>query len=202
MKRKGWSFGFSAAALVMVAVSARAGSGGGGMSPGYGGRGAGTGESSAGTGSSSTDTSGTASGAMAGTDNSSGTSEHFSALQGRVQNFDRTNNTLTISGTAKMLKVDSSTQVMKNGSRASLDDIKEGERVRASYSGSGDTVNVKTLDIMPAGTTGSGTSGSSKGTGSSSDTSGTGSSSSSGPSSTGSSSGSPGSSSSSDSKSY
>jgi hypothetical protein len=46
---------------------------------------------------------------------------------------------------------------MKDGSSASLDDIKEGDEIRASYSGSGNTVRVKSLDIMSAGSTGMGT---------------------------------------------
>jgi Cu/Ag efflux protein CusF len=75
-------------------------------------------------------------------------------LQGKVEKFDRSENTLTLSGIDTKLKVDSSTQVMKEGARATLNDIKEGDQVRASYSGTGETVNAKTIDIMPSGSMG------------------------------------------------
>ena len=81
------------------------------------------------------------------------------SLQGKVEKFDRAENTLTLSGTDKKLKVDSSTQVMKEGARASLEDIKEGDQVRASYSGTGETVNAQTIDIVPSGSMGTGTPG-------------------------------------------
>ncbi len=112
------------------------------------------------------------------TSTSTTTTETSQQLQGRVQNFDRTNNTLTLSGSDKALKIDSSTQVMKNGSQATLDDIKEGDQVRASFSGTGDMLHVKRLDVMSRGSSGS--SGTGTGTGTmgsgSSGTSGTGSS--------------------------
>ena len=41
---------------------------------------------------------------------------------------------------------------MKDGQSASLSDIKEGNQVRASYSGSGDTLQVSRIDVMTAGT--------------------------------------------------
>jgi hypothetical protein len=55
-------------------------------------------------------------------------------VTGRVDRIDASN--IEIAG--KTLKIDSSTSVMKGGMGASLDDIKEGDEVRASLSGSGD----------------------------------------------------------------
>jgi hypothetical protein len=63
--------------------------------------------------------------------------------------------------------VTDSTRVMKDGQSASLSDIKEGDQIRASYSGSGDTLMVSRIDVMTAGTTGTGSTGTgSTGTGS------------------------------------
>ena len=93
----------------------------------------------------------------------SSTSSHFDALTGKVQQFDRSTNELTVAGSDQRLKIDSSTKVMRDGSRASIDDIKEGDQVRASYSGSGDTLQVKSLDITsPGAMGGTGSSGESK----------------------------------------
>jgi hypothetical protein len=55
-------------------------------------------------------------------------------ITGRVDRVDASN--IEIGG--KTLKIDSSTSVMKGGVGASLDDIKQGDEVRASLSGSGD----------------------------------------------------------------
>ncbi|HZZ84418.1 MAG TPA: hypothetical protein VFE30_07760 [Anaeromyxobacteraceae bacterium] len=114
-----------------------------------------------GTGSSGSDTNKSSTSSTTGSSTSDtatpGTASDASQLQGKVQNFDRTNNTLTLSGSDKALKIDSSTQVMKNGSRASLNDIKEGDQVRASFSGSGDMLHVQRLDVMSSGSTGTGT---------------------------------------------
>jgi len=96
------------------------------------------------------------------------------SLQGKVEKFDRSKNTLTLSGVDKTLKLDSSTKVMKDGSSATLDDIKEGDQVRASFSGSGNTVKAKSLDIMTAGSMGSTGSSGSSGMGGSPSGSGTG----------------------------
>jgi hypothetical protein len=80
-------------------------------------------------------------------------------LTGRVENFDHSAKTLTISG--QSVKVDSSTEVMKDGQTASLTDISEGDQVRASFSGSGDAMTAQRIEVMSAGTdtSGMGTSG-------------------------------------------
>lgn len=125
----------------------------------------GSGSNSMGMGSSGMGT-GSSSGSTASNEPSSGTAiGHFDALSGKVQSFDRSNNTLTLSGSPKMLKVDPGTQVTKDGERASIDDIKEGDQVRASFSGTGDTPHVEAIDITSKGSTsGSETSGSSSAT--------------------------------------
>ncbi len=159
MKKMGWGFGLAAAGMVFMAshVLAETGTSGTGSTS----SGSGTmGESS---GSSTTTKSDTST-----TMTSDTSSTKSSALQGKVEKFDRSKNTLTLSGSDKTLKVDSSTMVMKNGLSATLDDIKEGDEIRASYSGSGNTVKVKSLDIVAAAPTGSSSgmgTGSSMGTG-------------------------------------
>jgi Cu/Ag efflux protein CusF len=89
----------------------------------------------------------------------SGTNE----VTGKVEKFDKANKELTLS-----LKVSDTTQVTKDGQSASLTDIKEGDQVRASFSGSGDTLEVTQIEVMSKGSksSGMGTSGSSGTTGS------------------------------------
>ncbi len=148
MKHTAWGLGLAAAGMVLVASHAQASTGtssSAGDEGTYGGT-AGTGM----TGSTSMGTSAS----TAATDPSSTASGHFDALAGKVQKFDRSKDTLTLAGSTKTLKVDPSTKVTKDGSRASIDDIKEGDQVRASFSGAGDTVQVQKLDIRPQGATG------------------------------------------------
>jgi hypothetical protein len=73
------------------------------------------------------------------------------SVTGTVQKFDRDTNTLTLSGTDKKLKVSDDTKVMKDGTTGSLSDIKEGQQVRASYSGTGTTVQATRIDVISAG---------------------------------------------------
>ncbi len=146
MKKMGWGLGLAMSGMVLLASDALAqgtssGSSTGSSTDSSGSMGAGSGASTSGTAAAdSTDTPASA-----------------NALQGKVEKFDRSKNTLTLSGSDKTLKLDSSTKVMKDGSQASLEDIKEGDQVRASYSGSGSTLKVKSIDIMSAGSMGSGT---------------------------------------------
>jgi len=102
-----------------------------------------TGSSATGTGSS-----------MGSTAASAGASE----MTGKVQKVDKKNGQLTLA-----IKVSPSTQVTKNGQAASLSDIKEGDQVRASFSGS----TVTQIEIMSKGATSGSMGGSSTGTGSS-----------------------------------
>jgi Cu/Ag efflux protein CusF len=80
-------------------------------------------------------------------------------VTGKVDKFDQMNKELTLS-----LKVSDSTQVTKDGQPASLTDIKEGDQVRASFSGSGESLQVTEIEVIGAGSTGTssdpGTSGS------------------------------------------
>jgi Cu/Ag efflux protein CusF len=72
-------------------------------------------------------------------------------LTGTVQKFDKDSNELTLSSSDRKLKVSDDTQVMKDGQIGSISDIHEGEQVRASFSGTGDTVQVQRIEVMSAG---------------------------------------------------
>jgi Cu/Ag efflux protein CusF len=81
----------------------------------------------------------------------SGQSSHpRKQLSGTVQKYDKDSNELTLANSDKKLKLTDSTKVMRNGRRASTTDIREGDQVRASYSGSGDTLNVTRIDLIPS----------------------------------------------------
>jgi Cu/Ag efflux protein CusF len=111
--------------------------------------------STMGSGSGSTTSQGTGS---AGTteQHAMGTTSGKNELTGTVEKFDRESKELTLQNSDKKLKVSDSTRVMKDGKSGSLSDIKEGAQVRASYSGSGDTLQVSRIDVMTAGSTGTG----------------------------------------------
>jgi hypothetical protein len=102
--------------------------------------------------------SGSSSGADTGSSGSaaSASKQHVTGTVGKI---DQTNNQLSL-----QLKVNSSTQVMKDGQKASISDIKEGDQVRASLSPSG---AVQRIDIMSSGSTGSSGMGAPSGSGSS-----------------------------------
>ncbi len=85
------------------------------------------------------------------------------AMTGKISKLDADQRTIELQGHHK-LKVDPSTEIRRDGQRASFSDLHEGDDVRASFSGD-DHTNVKRIDVLP----GSGSS--------SSDTSSTGSSS-------------------------
>jgi hypothetical protein len=77
-------------------------------------------------------------------------------IEGKVDKFNQSSKELTLS-----LKLSDSTQVTKDGQHATLSDIKEGDQVRASFSGSGESLQVTRIEVMSAaGSTGSGSSGS------------------------------------------
>ncbi len=67
-------------------------------------------------------------------------------VTGKVDKFDQTKKELTL-----RLPVSDDTQVTKDGKRATLSDIKEGDQVRASFSGSGDKLKVNRIDVMSTG---------------------------------------------------
>ncbi len=81
---------------------------------------------------------------------SASTSMGSNEVTGKVEKFDKTSKELTLS-----LKVSDTTQVTKDGRSASLTDIKEGDQVRASFSGSGDSLEVTQIEVMSKGSTGS-----------------------------------------------
>jgi Cu/Ag efflux protein CusF len=71
-------------------------------------------------------------------------------MSGTVQKYDKDSKELTLANSDKKLKLSADTKVMKGAEKASAADIKEGDQVRASYSGEGD---VKVIEILPADTT-------------------------------------------------
>ncbi len=80
-------------------------------------------------------------------------------VSGKVEKFDRSSHTLKLRGSDKEFKVDpSTTDVTRDGAHASLDDLKEGEQVRASFSGTGDHVTATRIDIQGSGPAGGGSS--------------------------------------------
>jgi hypothetical protein len=67
-------------------------------------------------------------------------------VTGRVEKIDEA----SIQVAGKQLKIDSSTSVSKGGIGATLADVKEGDEVRASLSGSGDPPKAERIEVMPA----------------------------------------------------
>ena len=114
-----------------------------------------TGDQTSGTGTGS----GTGSGSSMGQSGSSSTgsmgspqvSSTGTELAGKVQKIDLQSNELTIANSNKTLKLSKDTKIHKDGQKAKISDIKEGDLVRASFSGSGDTLHVKRLDVVSAG---------------------------------------------------
>jgi hypothetical protein len=68
-------------------------------------------------------------------------------VSGKVERYDRQNRTLTLQDSEKKLKVTDDTQVTRDGTRVSPGQIMEGDEVRASYSGSGDVVELTVIEI-------------------------------------------------------
>ncbi len=75
-------------------------------------------------------------------------------VTGKVDKFDQTKKELTL-----RLPISDDTQVTKDGKRATLSDIKEGDQVRASFSGSGDQLKVNRIDVVSVGAGRTGTTG-------------------------------------------
>jgi hypothetical protein len=98
-----------------------------------------------------------------GSDTASATAAPGGEVTGRVDDLDRAANTFTISGLS--VKFDSGTEVTKDGQRASPAEIKEGDQVRASFSGSGTDRTAQRIEVMSSGTSAPGLSGSGTGTG-------------------------------------
>lgn len=70
-------------------------------------------------------------------------------ITGKVEKYDKAKKELSL-----RLKVSDDTQVMKDGQRASLSDIKEGDQVRASFTGSGENLQVQRIDVVSSGAKG------------------------------------------------
>jgi hypothetical protein len=75
-----------------------------------------------------------------------------SELTGKIETYDRQTRTLTLSNSDQKLTLGDNTQVMKNGEPAAPGDLMEGDEVRASYSGSGDSIQIQKLEVLKAGT--------------------------------------------------
>ncbi|WP_242394066.1 hypothetical protein [Anaeromyxobacter oryzisoli] len=108
-------------------------------------------ESSSSTGQQQPSSTGTMGGTGSSAATTPGAPSAANELTGTVQKFDRDANQLTLANSDKKLRVSSDTQVMKDGQVGSLSDIREGDQVRASYSGTGDTVQVHRIEVMSAG---------------------------------------------------
>jgi Cu/Ag efflux protein CusF len=67
---------------------------------------------------------------------------------GTVQQLDETSREITLSGSRARLMVTNGTEIRKDGRRASFSDLREGDEVRASFSGSGESRTVEKLDVM------------------------------------------------------
>jgi hypothetical protein len=102
--------------------------------------------SDTGAGSSSSGAASGASGRMA----SEGTAA-TNQVWGKVEKFDPDAKTLSLEDSDKKLKVTDQTRISKEGSAIPPSLIKEGDEVRASYSGSGDAdvVEVTAIEVMP-----------------------------------------------------
>jgi hypothetical protein len=79
-------------------------------------------------------------------------------LSGKVEKYDRAARTLSIVDSDKQLKVTDDTQVFKGGDRVSPGQIMEGDEVRASFTGSGDTLEAVRIDVSGAPASGAGSS--------------------------------------------
>jgi hypothetical protein len=70
-------------------------------------------------------------------------------ISGTVESYDREKRTLSLSSSEKKLKLTDDTQVLKDGARVPVGQLMEGDEVRASFSGSGDEVEVAVIEITP-----------------------------------------------------
>lgn len=137
--RKGIIAGLGVAGL-LVALPVQAG---GGKSSASGTTSSGSGSSASGSMGSGSGSGSMGSGGMhSGTASAAGQNE----ITGKVEKFDESSNELTLS-----LKVSDKTQVTKDGKTASLSDIEEGDQVRASFTGSGENLQVTRIEVMSEG---------------------------------------------------
>jgi Cu/Ag efflux protein CusF len=73
-----------------------------------------------------------------------------SEISGTVKTVDSGKREVTLAGSDGALIVKDGTQILKDGHRATLSDVREGDEVRASYSNSGDTLEVSRLEVVEA----------------------------------------------------
>jgi hypothetical protein len=67
-------------------------------------------------------------------------------VTGKVERFDEQSRQLTLS-----LPVSETAQVMKDGQQAELGDIQEGDEIRASFTGTGETLEVNRIEVISNG---------------------------------------------------
>jgi len=75
----------------------------------------------------------------------SGTRSESNELTGRVEGVDRSNGTVRVAG--KTLRIATSTSVTRGGIGVEASTLREGDQVRASFSGSGDTLKAERIDV-------------------------------------------------------
>jgi hypothetical protein len=68
-------------------------------------------------------------------------------VAGRIEKFDRRNRTLSLVDSDKTLTLTDDTEVTKDGQKVSPGQLMEGDDVRASYTGAGDTLRVDRLEV-------------------------------------------------------
>ncbi len=73
-----------------------------------------------------------------------------SEISGTVKSVDPATKEVTLAGSDGTLSVTDDTQIVKDGRPAALSDVREGDEVRASYSGSGETTQVMKLEVVEA----------------------------------------------------
>ncbi len=73
-----------------------------------------------------------------------------SEISGTVKSVDSATKEVTLAGSDGTLSVNDDTQIVKDGRPAALSDVREGDEVRASYSGSGETTQVIKLEVVEA----------------------------------------------------
>ncbi len=72
-------------------------------------------------------------------------------ISGQVRSIDPATHTLHLKNSLKTLRLTDDTKVVKDGQETSILKINEGDEVRAAYSGYGDEVTVRRLEVLPRG---------------------------------------------------
>ncbi|HYT82600.1 MAG TPA: hypothetical protein VEK86_04070 [Gemmatimonadales bacterium] len=84
-------------------------------------------------------------------------------ISGKVDKYDREHRTLSLANSPTTLQLSDDTEVVKDGQKVSPGQIMEGDEVRASYAGSGETVQAQHIEISSGTPSSTGTGGTSAG---------------------------------------